>query len=105
MDNGQMGIFPEDNVNRLSNSQYEIHNTDNDLIYRDPEALKDTLTLHSIPIKRATHIKVVGNYIMQNGSDTTQRREMINKASKAWSKITHQINKSRFFSIESWIKL
>ena len=105
MSQGVFGIIPEGKIRRVSKADYEIEKQNRDAEFRDPESKKDPLKLHGITIKRARVLKVVGTYIAQNGSEAYQQSQMIQKAARAWSNISHQMSKSRHFSIETWIKL
>ena len=91
MNEGQLGIFPEEKINRTTQEIYSLiqHNQIESL---ETQTLKQRpFKLHGHIIKQTRVMKIVGSWITQDGKDYYQKQMMLKEATKAWAGITHQI--------------
>ena len=102
---GHLGIVPEDKIKRVSKAGLHKYLETTDQNYRDEEAKLDPFELFGHKIKRSRQLKIVGCYISHNSTINYQQYYLLDKLSHAWSGTCHQMNRSRFFSLKTWIKL
>ena len=108
MRNGKIGLFPEHKLNRtyLTRNTQLTWTNEEQIPFEDEDALISVhhpIKLLGDQIKRARVITVVGNILAWDLSDAPNRQHRYQKATKAWAKVSHALNQSRYFSMELWL--